>query len=83
VTSGRHTGQSSYLLSVQALESQITELEAEASKLLKALDSLKESKAEADRAESKRAEETSKEIATQVGHRAKTTWSGADGMLGD
>lgn len=83
MTLGWHTGQSSYLLSVQALESQITELEAEASKLLKALDSLKESKAEADRAESKRAEETSKEIATQVGYRAKTTWSGADGMLGD
>lgn len=83
MTSGRHTGQSSDLFSVQALESQIAELEAEASKLLKALDSLKESKAEADRAESKRAEEASKEIATQVGHRAKTTWSWADGMLGD
>lgn len=82
MTSGRQAGQSSDLSSVQALESQITELEAEASKLLKALDSLKESKAEADRAESKRAEEASREIATHVSHHTQTAWQWADGILG-
>lgn len=51
---------------VVALEGQIQELEAEASKLLKALDSIKEAKAEAERSERKRAEEAAKEVARQV-----------------
>lgn len=50
---------------VKTLESQITELEAEASRLLRTLDSLKESKAEVEQAAKKRAEETAKEISTQ------------------
>ncbi len=50
---------------VTTLETQISELEAEASRLLKALDSLKEAKAESERTEKKRAEESAKEIVTQ------------------
>jgi homeobox protein cut-like len=49
---------------VKALETQITELEAEASRLLRALDSLKEAKAEQERESSKKAEEATKEIST-------------------
>ena len=51
---------------VKTLETQISELEAEASRLLRALETLKESKAESERAEKKRAEEQAKEIATQA-----------------
>ncbi|KAK1922128.1 CASP C terminal-domain-containing protein [Papiliotrema laurentii] len=51
---------------VKILETQISELEVEASRLLRALETLKESKAESERAEKKRAEEQAKEIATQA-----------------
>ncbi|WVR07736.1 hypothetical protein IAU60_004779 [Kwoniella sp. DSM 27419] len=50
---------------VKALESQITELEAEASRLLRALEQIKESKAESERTAKKQAEEASREIASQ------------------
>lgn len=51
-------------LRVKALETQITELEAEASRLLRALDSLKEAKADQERESSKKAEDATKEIST-------------------
>ncbi|ORY33495.1 putative Golgi vesicle transport-related protein [Naematelia encephala] len=51
---------------VKALEGQISELEAEASRLLRALDSLKEAKAEGERAEKKRADDAAREIASQA-----------------
>ena len=52
---------------VKTLETQITELEAEASRLLRALDGMKEAKAEGENAERRRVEERAKEMATQVG----------------
>jgi homeobox protein cut-like len=51
---------------VKALESQISELEAEASRLLRALDQAKEAKAEVERTQRKKAEDATKEIASQV-----------------
>ncbi|RSH91821.1 hypothetical protein EHS25_009191 [Saitozyma podzolica] len=51
---------------VKALESQISELEAEASRLLRALDQAKEAKAEVERTQRKKAEDAAKEIASQV-----------------
>jgi homeobox protein cut-like len=53
------------MIRVKTLESQISELEAEASRLLRTLDSLKESKAEVEQSAKKRSEESAKEIATQ------------------
>ncbi|WVQ84708.1 hypothetical protein IAT38_006864 [Cryptococcus sp. DSM 104549] len=50
---------------VKALESQIAELEAEASRILRALDSVKEAKAESERLAKKHAEEAAREIASQ------------------
>lgn len=52
--------------SVKALESQISELEAEASRLLRTLDSIKEAKAEIERTEKRKAEEAARELANQV-----------------
>ena len=51
---------------VKSLEGQISELESEASRLLRALDTAKEAKAEVERTERKRAEELSREVTTQV-----------------
>lgn len=51
---------------VKSLESQISELEAEASRLLRALDSSKEAKAEVGRTERRKADEAAKELASQV-----------------
>lgn len=51
---------------MKALESQISELEAEASRLLRALDQAKEAKAEVERTQRKKAEDAAKEIASQV-----------------
>ena len=51
---------------VKTLESQISELEAEASRLLRALDSIKEAKAESEREGKKRADEAAKEISAQA-----------------
>ena len=51
---------------VKQLETQISELEAEASRLLRALDQVKESKAEGERAMKKRVDEAAKEAATHV-----------------
>ncbi|WVR00235.1 hypothetical protein IAU59_007377 [Kwoniella sp. CBS 9459] len=50
---------------VKALESQIAELEAEASRLLRALDQIKEGKAESERVAKKQAEDAAKELASQ------------------
>ncbi|WWC91645.1 uncharacterized protein L201_006591 [Kwoniella dendrophila CBS 6074] len=50
---------------VKALESQIEELEAEASRLLKALDQIKEQKAESEKTAKKKADELAKEVASQ------------------
>ena len=47
---------------VKSLENQISELEAEASRLLRALDSIKEAKAESERELKKKAEDSTKEI---------------------
>lgn len=52
--------------SVKTLESQITDLESEASRLLRALDSAKEAKSDVERTEKKRADEAAKELAVQV-----------------
>lgn len=52
---------------MKSLEGQISELESEASRLLRALDTAKEAKAEVERTERKRAEELAREVATQVG----------------
>ena len=52
--------------SVRALESQISELETEASRLLRALDSTKEAKADAERAEKRKVDEALKDLAFQV-----------------
>lgn len=52
---------------VKSLESQISELEAEASRLLKALDQLKEAKAESERALQRKVDEAAREASTQVG----------------
>lgn len=49
---------------VKAQEDQIAELEAEASRLLRALDQAKDGKAEAERAEKRRAEEAARELAS-------------------
>jgi homeobox protein cut-like len=51
---------------VKQLETQISELEAEASRLLRALDQVKESKAESERAMKKKADEAAKEAASHV-----------------
>ncbi|WWC64644.1 uncharacterized protein I303_107255 [Kwoniella dejecticola CBS 10117] len=51
---------------VKALESQIQELEAEASRLLRALDQIKEQKAESDRIAKKKEDELAKEVASQT-----------------
>ncbi|RXK36992.1 homeobox protein cut-like [Tremella mesenterica] len=51
---------------VKALESQISELEAEASRLLKALELVKEAKAESERSQQRRLDETAKELASQA-----------------
>lgn len=51
---------------VKALESQISELEAEASRLLRALDTVKDAKAEVERTDKKKADDAAKEIATQA-----------------
>ncbi|WWD19588.1 hypothetical protein CI109_104049 [Kwoniella shandongensis] len=51
---------------VKALESQITELEAEASRILRALESVKEAKAESERVAKKQAEEAAKELVSQT-----------------
>jgi homeobox protein cut-like len=51
---------------VRTLESQISELEAEATRLLQTLDALKESRSESERIERKKADESAKEIASQV-----------------
>ncbi|WRT70279.1 uncharacterized protein IL334_007277 [Kwoniella shivajii] len=51
---------------VKALESQIEELEAEASRLLRALDQIKEQKSESERAARKKEDELSKEVASQA-----------------
>lgn len=51
---------------VKAQEDQIAELEAEASRLLRALDQAKEGRAEAERAEKRRAEEAARELANQT-----------------
>lgn len=53
-------------LSVKALESQISELESEASRLLKGLDSEKESKRKLERDLSKRIEDLTKDVAARV-----------------
>ncbi|KAK8853171.1 hypothetical protein IAR55_003872 [Kwoniella newhampshirensis] len=50
---------------VKALESQITELEAEASRILRALDSVKEAKADSERVAKKQVEDAAKELAAQ------------------
>ena len=47
---------------VKSLETQISELEAEASRLLRALDSIKEAKAGSERELKKKAEDSTKEI---------------------
>ena len=52
--------------SVKSLEGQIGELESEASRLLRALDTAKEAKAEMERTEKKRAEELAREVSAQV-----------------
>ncbi|ORX40652.1 CASP C terminal-domain-containing protein [Kockovaella imperatae] len=51
---------------VKSLESQIQELEAEASKLLRALDQAQDAKAEAERNVEKRSEQTAKDLAAQA-----------------
>ncbi|KAI9633995.1 CASP C terminal-domain-containing protein [Dioszegia hungarica] len=51
---------------VKTLESQITDLESEASRLLRALDSAKEAKSDVERTEKKRADEAAKELAVQA-----------------
>jgi len=51
---------------VKQLETQISELEAEASRLLRALDQVKESKAEGERAMKKKVDEAAKEAASHV-----------------
>ncbi|KAK4689850.1 homeobox protein cut-like, partial [Tremellales sp. Uapishka_1] len=51
---------------VKALEGQISELEAEASRLLRALDSLKEAKFEVERSAKKKVEESAKDLAAQA-----------------
>nr|XP_019003298.1 homeobox protein cut-like protein [Kwoniella mangroviensis CBS 8507]OCF66759.1 homeobox protein cut-like protein [Kwoniella mangroviensis CBS 8507] len=51
---------------VKALESQIEELEAEASRLLRALDQIKEQKAESEKAAKKKEDELAKEVASQA-----------------
>jgi homeobox protein cut-like len=53
---------------VKSLEGQISELESEASRLLRALDTAKEAKAEVERTERKRAEELAREVSTQVSY---------------
>lgn len=52
---------------VKTLESQISELESEASRLLRSLDEVKESKAASERKVRKQADETAKQIGQQVG----------------
>lgn len=51
---------------MRGLESQISELEAEASRLLRTLDSIKDAKAEVERTEKKKADDAVRELATQV-----------------
>lgn len=51
---------------MKSLESQISDLESEASRLLRALDQAKESKADVERTEKKRADDAAKELAVQV-----------------
>jgi len=48
------------------LESQISELEAEASRLLRALDSVKEVKVEVERTEKRKADDAAKELQKQA-----------------
>lgn len=59
---------------MKALESQISELEAEASRLLRALDQAKEAKAEVERTQRKKAEDAAKEIASQVNLAASSAY---------
>lgn len=54
---------------VKALENQISELEAEASRLLRALDQVKAAKTESERTLQKKVDEAVKEAANHVGHR--------------
>lgn len=51
---------------VKQLETQISELEAEASRLLRALDQVKEAKAEGERSMKKKVDEATKEAAGHV-----------------
>ena len=60
---------------VKALEAQISELEAEATRLLRALDSVKEAKADSERTQKKQLDETAKELATQVSCRTTESCS--------
>jgi homeobox protein cut-like len=50
---------------VKAMESQISDLEAEASRLLRALDQVKETKAESERAQQKKIDEMSRDVSTR------------------
>lgn len=58
--------------SVRALETQISELEAEAARLLRALDAAKEAESEARRREQKKATDSEKEVASLVSCPIKT-----------
>ena len=51
---------------VKALEGQISELEAEASRLLRALDTAKEARTEAERTEKRKSDEAAKDSSMQV-----------------
>ncbi len=51
---------------VKALEGQITELEAEASRLLRALDQMKEAKFEVERSYKRKEEEAAREASSQA-----------------
>lgn len=51
---------------VKALETQISELEAEASRLLRALDQVKEAKAESERSLQRKVDEAAKDAAGHV-----------------